>query len=129
MHAKIAPKLAAIILASLTLARPSPTQTLAERDNVPNTVWCGPVLAAAATKVQAEWTIPTVSVPDSDYNSVPDLEFYQWVGIDGVGGSSCGNALLQGGTSQVVRYELTPLDLQVLTLLITVEPKYFKVHI
>ncbi|KAJ6783838.1 hypothetical protein PWT90_09111 [Aphanocladium album] len=101
MHIKLVSSLAALSLASLAQTLPDTTKALRERANVYSTVWCGPVLAKAATKVQAEWTIPTVSLPNPRDSPVPDLEFYQWVGIDGVGGSDCGNALLQGGTSQV----------------------------
>lgn len=109
MHVRLVSALLALSFASLVRPHPDPSRTLEERDNVVNTVWCGPVLAAAATKVSAEWTIPTVSLPDPNANPIPDLEFYQWVGIDGVHGSTCPEALLQGGTSQVVRFTCSGL--------------------
>lgn len=91
--------IAALSLGSVVQARPG--KSLAERSNIINNVWCGPVLAKTATSVSAVWTVPKATVPSSGGSK--DLMAYQWVGIDGVGGSHCGSALLQGGTAQVVR--------------------------
>lgn len=99
MHAKLVSGLAAA-LASVAQARPSPSSNALEaRDQQSNTVWCGPVLAAAAQSASAEWKVPSVSLPSP--NNGPAPSFYQWVGIDGFG-TKCNDALLQVGTSQVV---------------------------
>lgn len=112
MLSKLVSGLAALSLASLALSRPNSgyaiegrsleERSLEERAAVSSTIWCGPVLAAAARQVSAEWTIPRVTLPSPNVGQTAPM-FYQWVGMDGVRASSCGSALLQAGTSQVVR--------------------------
>ncbi|EGX92111.1 Concanavalin A-like lectin/glucanase [Cordyceps militaris CM01] len=110
MLSKLVSGLAALSLASLALSRPNSgyaiegrsleERSLEERAAVSSTIWCGPVLAAAARQVSAEWTIPRVTLPSPNVGQTAPM-FYQWVGMDGVRASSCGSALLQAGTSQV----------------------------
>ncbi|TQV95126.1 aspergillopepsin-2 precursor [Cordyceps javanica] len=96
MHSKLLSIFAGLSVLSLAQARPG--SALASRDT-PNSLWCGYVKNAAVKQVSAVWTVPDVSLPSP--NSHGDYEIFQWVGIDGASPSSCGNVLLQGGTSQV----------------------------
>ena len=108
-------------LSVLSLAQARPGSALASRDT-PNSLWCGYVKNAAVKQVSAVWTVPDVSLPSP--NSQGDYEIFQWVGIDGASPSSCGNVLLQGGPSQVVRDSVSQTRTSVLLSRLRLDNEY-----
>lgn len=92
--------LASIIPASLLVAFASasaiPARAISPRFSGQTTNWCGLVTSQTnITSVEATWTVPTVTP-----NSKGKVQYfsYQWLGIGGQDGLSCGD-LLQGGTA------------------------------
>ncbi|OAA56816.1 Concanavalin A-like lectin/glucanase [Cordyceps fumosorosea ARSEF 2679] len=98
MFTKLVSGLAALSSVAQALPNPTAPSSLEARTQVSSNVWCGPVLAASAKQASAEWVVPQVSMPSSSNGD--DIEFYQWVGIDGYHAGSCPNALLQVGTAE-----------------------------
>lgn len=82
------------LLAAIASASAIPARAISPRGATGN--WCGLLNHSAnITSVEATWTVPTVSA-----TSKGKVQYYayQWLGIGGQDGTTCGD-LLQGGTA------------------------------
>lgn len=84
----------ASLLVALASASAIPARAVAPRTVTGN--WCGMLNHSTnITSVEATWTVPTVKA-----NAAGKVQYYayQWLGIGGQDGTTCGD-LLQGGTA------------------------------